>query len=374
MTPDTTSTPVNQKTIAEHLKVSIATVSKALGNKSDISEAMRLKVEKAASELGYKYGSANQKRKAGQSKSGNQFIGVFIRRPLENGGKNVPTYMDGMSRVAAQHGTSLVVQEWGYDDDPATLTSKRQQPPALRDGLLSGVALGGEWPVEIINNISLRYPVVLFPQSVIGSGVDVVGMDNVATMQQIIARLKRLGHERIGFLGRCGSMTWASERFAGYVSAIDRMGLPYNSAWALDVDEAPMLNEGHKDYWRGRVDRIEAARNDDGVEAWVCSSDWPAFQIYRGMADRGYEVPKDLSVTGFDDTEPVHLGCPPVTSVKVPRELIGEAALKRLLYLIENPRSEPRQSKFACRLMLNGTTGKPTYIKDTSDDRGGVAV
>ena len=360
--------------IADHLNVSIATVSKALGNKSDISEAMRLKVEKAANELGYKYGSASQKRKPGQAKTSNQFIGVFIRRPLENGGKNVPTYMDGMSRIAAQSGTSLVVQEWGYADDPSTLISKRQQPPALRDGLLSGVALGGEWPAEVINNISLRHPVVLFPQSVIGCGVDVVGLDNVATMQLIISRLKRLGHERIGFLGRCGAMTWASERFAGYVSAMEQMGLPYNPKWALDVDEAPMLNEGHEDYWRERMDRVEAARNDDGVEAWVCSSDWPAFQLYRGMADRGYEIPKDLSVTGLDDTEPVHLGCRPVTSVKVPRELIGEAALKRLLYLIENPRSAPRQSKFACRLMLNGTIGKPTYANNTSDDPEGVAA
>ena len=360
--------------IAEHLQVSVATVSKALAHKSDISDAMREKVEKAASELGYKFGNTPQRRRKSNSQGGNQFVGVFLRRPLENGGKNVPTYMDGMSRISAERNVSLVVQEWRYLDDPTTLISKNQQPPALRDGLLSGIALGGEWPADVINSLSLRHPVVLFPQSVIGCSVDVVGLDNVATMMQIVDRLRVLGHTKIGFLGRCGSMAWASERFAGYVSAVNRLGLPYNPDWVVDVDDVPMLNEGHEDYWRSRMDIIEAARNDDGVEAWVCSSDWPAFQLYRGMADRGYEIPKDLSITGFDDTEPVHVGCPPVTSVKVPREVIGEAALKRLLHLIDNPRSRARQSNFTCQLMLHGTIGAPSYAMNNSDDKEDVAA
>lgn len=377
MTPESTSPPVSQKMIADHLQVSIATVSKALGNKSDISEAMRLKVEKAANELGYSYGKANQRRRAAQTQSTkrkNQLVGVFLRRPLENGGKNVPTYMDGMSRTASQYGISLVVQEWRYNEDPTTLISKSQQPAAMREGMLSAIALGGEWPADVINTISLRHPVVLFPQSVMGCSVDVVGLDNVSTMMQIVEKLKRLGHRRIGFLGRCGKMAWASERFAGYVSAMDRLGLEYNQRWALDVEEEPMLNEGHEDYWRARIDQVEAARSEDGIEAWVCSSDWPAFQLYRGMTDRGYDIPGDLSVTGFDDTEPVHLGCPPVTSVKVPREVIGEAALRRLMQLIDNPRSMPRHSSFACKMMLNGTIGRPSYAMKNSDDLGGVAV
>ncbi len=367
------SNPVSQKEIADHLQVSVATVSKALSNKSDVSEAMRIKVERAANELGYKFSLTNQRRQPQKTNTSNQFIGVFLRRPIENGGKNVPTYMDGMSRLAAAQNISLVVQEWRYADDPRTLVSKQQQPPALRDGLLSGVALGGEWPADVINSLGLRQPVVLFPQSVTGSQVDVVGMDNVATMFQIIDRLQRLGHQRVGFVGRCRAMAWASERFAGYVNAMDRLGLPYHPEWVIDIDETPMLNEGHEDYWRKQLDRVESARNGDGVEAWVCSSDWPAFQLYRGMADRGYEIPRDLSITGFDDTEPVHLGCPQVTSVRVPREVIGEAALRRLMCLINNPNSYARQSNFPCELKLNGTISCPTYSNDTSNKPGGVA-
>jgi DNA-binding LacI/PurR family transcriptional regulator len=335
---------------------------------------MRAKVEKAATELGYKFDPASLRRRAKHAKTDSLFIGVFLRRPIENGGKNVPTYLDGMSRIASEQNVSLVVQEWRYADDPCTLLDQATQPPALRDGLISGVALGGEWPVEVVNAIGQRQPTVLFPQSVACSQVDVVGMDNIVIMFQIVDRLCQLGHQRIGFVGRCQAMAWASERFAGYVNALDRLGIPYRPEWVIDIDETPMLNEGHEDYWRQRLDRVESLRNDEGVEAWVCSSDWPAFQLYRGMVDRGYDLPKDLSITGFDDTEPVHLGCPPVTSVRVPREVIGEAALRRLLHLVEQPQSQPCQSNFPCELRLNGTIDSPSYLTSTREDPEEIAV
>lgn len=365
---------VSQKTIAEHLQVSIATVSKALSNKPDISHAMCIKVAQAAKELGYTNGNANQRRKNKVSNAKSQFIGVFLRKPLDGGGKNAATYMDGMSQIASKRNASLIVQEWRYTDDPNQILMKQHQPPALRDGLLTGVALGGEWPAETVNALSQRHQVVTFPQPIIGSNVDVVGLDNMSAMLQLIDRLKRLGHERIGFLGRCGTMGWACDRFAGYVGGLDRMGLTYQPEWAIEVDEAPMLNEGYEDYWHSRVDLIESARQNDGVEAWLCSSDWPAFQLYRGMADRGYEIPKDISIAGFDDTEPLHLGCPPVTSVKIPREVIGAAVLKRLLHRIENPDSLIRQSNFPCQLMFNGTLGKPTYASVHMEESKEVAV
>jgi len=254
-----------------------------------------------------------------------------------------------------------------YTDDPLTVLDRRRQPPAMREGVLSGLALGGEWPAETIDALGRRHQVVLFPQNVMGADVDVVGMDNLTVMLQIVEHLQQLGHRRIGFVGRCGAMAWASERFAGYVNAVDRLGLPYNPAWVIDIDEVPMLSEGHEDYWRRQVDHLEAVKKNDRVDAWVCSSDWPAFQMVRGMTDRGYRIPKDFSITGFDDTEPVNLGCPPVTSVRVAREAIGEAVLKRLVDRMNNPKSQSRQSWLGCEIVDHSTTGPPTYADNNGD-------
>ncbi len=234
-----TNSSVSRKMVADHL--SVATVSKALSNKSDVSEAMRIKVERAANELGYKFGATQHRRRTQDVQAHSRFLGAFLRRSIENGGKNVPTYLDGVSRTASDLNAALVVQEWRYADDPVTQIRKQHQPPVLRDGLFAGLALGGEWPAEVINTIRLRQPVVLFPQSVWGTDVDVVGIDNVATMLQIVDRLKTSGHRRIGFVGCCGAMARASCRSAALqpLGGTARSGYERQASTAISGSRSP---------------------------------------------------------------------------------------------------------------------------------------
>jgi len=100
---------VNQKTIAEHLHVSVATVSKALRGRPDVSLATRRQIEQAAEELGYRRQRGRRQPRSRSIKC--RLVGVFVRRPIDGGAKNVPTYLDGMSRLSVQQNVSLVVQE-----------------------------------------------------------------------------------------------------------------------------------------------------------------------------------------------------------------------------------------------------------------------
>ena len=173
--------------------------------------------------------------------------------------------------------------------------------------------------------------VVVFPQRVAGCQVDVVSSDKVSAMRQIVENLKNLGHDRIGFFGRCGEMPMVSDIFAGYVNAVSQLGLPFDIDWVVDIDRNHMLSVIDHPWWHKKIDQVEAIKKRDRVEAWVCCNDWPGYQLYRGMADRGYSIPHDISITGFDDNEPDNLGCPPLTSVKVPIKEICEAVLVRLM-------------------------------------------
>jgi len=356
---------VNQKAIADYMSVSIATVSKALRGQPDISPMMREKVVRVAHEMGYNLKRTKTNRGNGTKRSPRkrklakgQFVGVLTRR---HDGCDVthtgPTYLGGMCRITNRLNVSLVIHEWPYSADPLAILKEGNQPPAMRDGALTGLAMGGDWPTSVVNSLKQKYQIVLYPHLTIGAQVDVIGLDNISAMLHLVQRLKALGHTRIGFVGRCGSLAWASERFAGYVAALDRLGLEYEPQWVIRVDEAPLLCEGHKQVWREHVDRVEAIRKEDDVHAWICSSNWPAFQLYRGMSDRGYRIPDDLSITGFDDSEPVTLGCPQVTTVRIPREKMGQAVFKRLVYRINNPKSSIRQSIFCGEIIDHGTIG-----------------
>jgi LacI family transcriptional regulator len=126
----------------------------------------------------------------------------------------------------------------------------------------------------------------------------------------------------------------------------------------IDVDATPLVCEGHDEAWRAAIDRA-AELSASGVTAWVCSSNWPGYQLYRGLTQRGLRVPDDVSITGFDDTERVTLGCPPLTSVRLPRDDMVNAAVARLIYLIDHPDSPKRKLLFGCRIVDHGTIAAP---------------
>lgn len=353
---------INQKMIADHMEISVATVSKALSAHKDIAPETRRRVEVVANELGYRRKKSKSDQGVNAAAKG-AFVGVMVRRPIDSGMEDRPSYLSSLTRAATGFNASIVLQELASTDDPYSVLDKRSMPPAIRDGVVSGILMGGgTWPAEIVNELSKRHRVIMFPQKALGSQVDVVGADYMGAMLEIVARLKGLGHERIGFFGRCGEMPDVSEIYAGYTRAIDRYELLSDPRWVVSVDREHMLTEADESYWQQKVDEAEAIKKNGQVDAWICCNDWPAYQLYRGMADRGYSIPKDLSITGFDDNEPANLGCPPVTSVQIPMDGICQTLFKRLFDSINSPLSMPIQMGVGGKIVDHGTIGPPAYL------------
>ena len=90
------------------------------------------------------------------------------------------------------------------------------------------------------------------------------------------------------------------------------------------------------------ADEVARKIREDRVTAWMCAADHQAYPLIAGLRARGIRVPEDCSVTGFDGIDP-----PPtlkaVTSLKVPSEAIGFAALARLINRIKHPKVPKRK-------------------------------
>lgn len=350
---------VSQRTIADHLQVSVATVSKALRGHQDISPEVRHSVGLAAAELGYQ---SKSRGSTGHSPAtGSKLFGLLIRGSIDSGLQDRPTYLSCFTQLASRMNVSVVVQESVACEDPMHILDTANQPPAIRNGVTSGIALGGGWPTEVVHELSKRNKVVLFPQHMVDTQTDSVGWDKIAVMMQVCEKLKRLGHQRIGFFGRCGSMQLVTEIFSSYVNTMDRLGLPLEMKWVVGVDRKQMFDAESGSCWQKNIDQVESMKKNDGVDAWVCCNNWPAYQLYRGMADRGYCIPRDLSIVGFDENEPTNLGCPPVTTVRVPIEEICRATLCLLNGQIDRPRRLPVQLSLPSEIVDHGTIGPPSY-------------
>ena len=341
---------ISQKDIAESLNVSVATVSKALrGDYSDIPQETREKVLDMASRLGYDTGTHLHKKLDIEEEARPCMVGVFVLTRSHEWQQT--SYFAGMAEKCTKMNVSLVMH-YVSEDSCWQILDTAQQPPALRNRQLGGLILANHWPAPIVGKLAADLPCVAIQEDY--AGVDCITTDDGQAMGQLVEHLVALGHERIGFFGRCGSLYTARSRYAMYVSALCRLGLAFEPDNVCDLSPGVLEDkEFHIHYELELVTR----RIRQGVSAWICASDWVGYLLCRGLFNRGLRVPGDVSVVGFDNSEDNTLGCPKLTSVTVPALWIGAEALRRLLSRICHPGSPPMKVQLACRLFEAQTTG-----------------
>lgn len=341
---------VNLNAIAEHLNLSTATVSRALRNVPGTHPRTKSLVMNAAAELGYR---PQRTRTRASSKTEQQSVGV-LARGLRSG--RSLAFLEGMTKSAGDLDVSLMLQNVGYEEVEADFRDLKNV--LARTDNLAGIALIHRWPVEIVRYLSDQFDCVSLIHYYPGLPVDVVDMNHVQGMTQLVNRLYELGHRRIGFIGRNAELSWAKARFGGYSQILYSLGLPYNPEWIVDVPTQMLEDSSLFELWKTTVERASALI-EDGVTAWVASSDWAGYALCRGLLDLGLRVPEDVSITGFDTDEPQTLGCPRLTSVNIPKPQMGAESLRRLLRRREDPQQPQHTSLFGCALFAGQTTAPP---------------
>ncbi|MBA2813272.1 LacI family DNA-binding transcriptional regulator [Streptomyces sp. KM273126] len=142
----------------------------------------------------------------------------------------------------------------------------------------------------------------------------------------IIEYLVSLGHR--DFLHVAGAQTWASarNRKVVYMETIERLGL--RSHGVVDGD------------WSARsgYDAVGSLPDDTEVTAVIAVNDTVAMGVVRGALERGWQVPRDLSVFGWDDDEIARFATPSLSTIAIDREAQGRDAMLRLVAAV---RGEP---------------------------------
>jgi LacI family transcriptional regulator len=192
--------------------------------------------------------------------------------------------------------------------------------------------------------------------------MDVICADDMQGMDLLIEQMALRGHEKIGFFGHCGLVSYACGRFSAYLGGIAQHQLP------LDFNNIIGVQPGHLEdkeiVLSGQIESV-IRRMQQGVRAWVCASDWVGYLLCRGLIDRGYSIPKEVSIAGFDDSEDNTLGCPRLTSITVPALRIGAEALRRLLSRVRHPASTPMKVMLPCKLFEAQTIAPPPKLGST---------
>lgn len=308
---------ITMKDIADKLGVSSVTVSKALNDKDGVSESLKLKIKKVAGEMGYRFNSAAKSIRDGLSYN----IGIMI--PQRFTGMNESFYLQVYQQIAIQ------LDHYGYfgimnilsDEDEKQLNFPRIYNENRVDGIIFLGQICKKY-IEIVQNMDL--PKIFLDFYDEHADIDSIISDNFYGAYEITNYLIQCGHRDIAYVGNIYSTSSIQDRFLGYYKSLLEHGLVFEDRLLLkDRDEF------------GKY--IEFQYPEKMPTAFVCNCDQVAYNLCEDLASKGYRVPKDCSVVGFDNDIYATLTSPPLTTVEVDIEQMAKTAVKVMMDKVANP-------------------------------------
>ena len=304
------------KDIASRLGISISTVSKGLNGASDISEELRQLVLDTAIEMGYK----TKKMKRGEHKRLCIFVENMKYSDVEDFGYEMVL---GFRQVALRDDWEVTVTPI----DPSFQIANKYDSFLLREGysgaFLMGFALQDPWmeqltkckvPTVLLDNVIERNPLVGAVETDSYEGIDLA-----------VEHLVSLGHRRIAFFSGSPNSMITTRRYNAFMNSMNRRQLP------IDPN---LITFGHyvKDSAKYHVPVLLSA----GATAIICGSDTIAEGVLEECQKRGYRVPEDISVIGFDDLPSSAALTPSLTTVRQDRMDLGKGAYHVLQSLVSH--------------------------------------
>jgi DNA-binding LacI/PurR family transcriptional regulator len=321
--------------VARHVGVSRPLVSMVLRGAGGASEATRERVLQAAAELGYRPDSLAQGLRRNRSRN----LGVLfsLRRPFE---------------VELVEQMYPIARELGYDLLLGPLGSGRSQDVVI-DELLgyrcAGViVVGPDLHAHDLESLAAEVAVVEIGRGVSAGPVDVVRNDDAIGTRQAVEHLVALGHREIAFIDG-GDNPGADHRREGYRNAMRDHDL---------ADQVRIVAGGYTEDDGAAAGAVLLA---EGLPTSVIAANDPcAIGLLDVVVRAGIEIPRDLSVVGYDDSRFGRLPGIDLTSVRqnIPRE--ARLAIKAVAKRLEDPGRKPREVAVPPRLVVRGTTGVPS--------------
>jgi LacI family transcriptional regulator len=174
-----------------------------------------------------------------------------------------------------------------------------------------------------------------------------VESDSFGGARNATAFLIGLGHRRIAFVAGRPDLRSSSLRDAGYRRALGEAGIPFDPS---------LVAVGRYEHDTVREVALPLLRRPDRPTAVFAANDISAIAVIEVAAELGLDVPRDLSVVGFDDIRFARFVDPPLTTIAQPMRDIGEASVRLLLDILHGRITTPQSITLPHTLIIRSTT------------------
>ncbi len=288
--------------IAEKLNVSTVTVSKALSDKEGVGEELRKQIKELAAQMGYKI----KKNSAFGNKNITGNIGILI--PSRFFSQNISFYWYLFNHLSTEllHRNYYSIMELLSDDDEEKLVLPRM----INDKKVDGLIILGQISNKYIETISNQYSnFILLDFYTNDMSIDSVSNDNFYCSYILTSYVISQGHKNLRFVGKFDATTSIRDRYMGFQKAMLENHLH------TSIDE--IIDDRDE---KGMQIELKLPQPQDMPSAFICNNDETAATLIDELISRGYKVPGDISVTGFDNYLTKHNNSVPLTTVYIKPE------------------------------------------------------
>ncbi len=332
-------TRVSIKDIAAQAGVSHSTVSRALQGTGRMSEETRARILALAEEMGYTPDALAQSLVRGRTKT----VGVVVTTIAD---PFVAGIIDGIEEVAGRAGYTVLLAASHMDPEREMQVVENLHQRRVDAVIVTASRVGSHYSEHLQR---FGVPIVLVNNMMEGEYLYAITCDQETGARLATEHLLALGHRRIAYVGSSTREHSSHLRERGYRMALQDAGV------TMDPDLVYMPSQ----------DQDVAVGKQALAHLWplhptaiFAYNDLTAIGVMIAARERGIRIPQDLSIVGFDDIEATQFVCPPLTTVRQPREAMGRAAMQMTLDLLHNKHIQNRS--LTCKLVERASTARIT--------------
>ncbi len=321
--------------VAERAGVSVSTVSKAVNGRYGVATATVDAVMAAVAELGYEsslIASSMRSRSTG-------VIGVLVAdfEPFS------AEILKGVGEALRDTSYDLLAYSGSRGDEEGW---ERRSLSRLSGTLIDGAIM----VTPTVVRASADVPLVAIDPHTGPADVPIVESDSYGGAREATAYLIGMGHTRIGYIAGRADLRSSIARDAGYRRALADAGIPFDATY---------VGAGRYREATVREVAIEMLSADNRPTAVFAANDVSAIAILQVAAELGLEVPRELSIVGFDDIPEATRLPVPLTTVRQPMGRLGAAAVQMLLALMRGETPPATHLRLPTKLVARQTTAPP---------------
>jgi len=309
---------VTLQDIAEALGVTAMTVSKALNNHPDISEARKKEILDMAKKMNYVPNALAKNLRTNSS----SLIGVIV---ADNSNPYFASFIKGVEKTLSVNNYHSII--FNSDENPEKEKIFIDDLRSLNvAGIIIAPALGNKQNVQMLKNINLPY--VLSSRYIDEKTDTYVIADDVTAGYLATKHLLDRKNAKVVFINSNLDLSTARDRLAGYKKALSERGI------AIDND---LILTGALNMDDGYEMTSKLLKKMPRPFSLLCYSDYIAIGALQALNNEKIKIPNEVALMGIDNIEYSAFTYPKLSTVAIPSIQIGIASANLLLKIIKSP-------------------------------------